>query len=426
MFDIKWIRENPDAFDDGMMRRGLDPMAAQLIEMDKARRKISTRAQEIQAERNRLSKEIGQAKAKGEDATDIIRQVSETKGIQAASEEEARTADTELNNFLEGLPNLPFNDVPVGPDESANVEMRKWGEPPSFGFDPKEHFELGEALGLMDFETAAKISGARFVFLTGHLARLERALAAFMLDHNTGEFGYTEVNPPALVNDQTMYGTGQLPKFAEELFRTEEGYWLIPTAEVPLTNITSGQILEEENLPRRYTAMTWCFRSEAGSAGKDTRGMIRQHQFTKVEMVSVTAPEDSEAEHERMTSCAEDILQKLGLAYRTVVLSTGDMGAGARKTYDIEVWLPGQNEYREISSCSNCGDFQARRMNTRCRPKGEKATLFVHTLNGSGLAVGRALIAVLENYQQADGSVIIPDVLRPYMNGLEVIDRDNA
>ena len=426
MFDIKWIRENPDAFDHGMKRRGLEPMAAQLIDMDKARREISTHAQEIQAERNRLSKEIGQAKAKGEDTTDIIRQVSETKEAQSAAEEEARKADTELNDILAGIPNLPFEDVPVGADESANMEMRKWGEPPSFEFDPKEHFDLGEALGLMDFETAAKISGARFVLLSGHLARLERALAAFMLDHNTTEFGYTEVNPPALVNDQTMYGTGQLPKFAEDLFHTEEGYWLIPTAEVPLTNIAAGHIIEEEYLPRRYTAMTWCFRSEAGSAGKDTRGMIRQHQFTKVEMVSITAPENSEAEHERMTHCAEDILQKLGLAYRTVVLSTGDMGFGARKTYDIEVWLPGQNQYREISSCSNCGDFQARRMNTRCRPKGEKATRFVHTLNGSGLAVGRTLVAILENYQQADGSVTIPDALRPYMNGLEVIARGDA
>ncbi len=426
MFDIKWIRENPDSFDDGMKRRGLAAMAQDLITRDKERREIATRAQDIQAERNKLSKEIGQAKARGEDASDIMRQVSESKDTQAAAEEEARKADAELNDILAGIPNLPFDDVPVGPDESANVEVRKWGEPPTFDFEPKEHFDLGEDLGLMDFETAAKISGARFVLLTGHLARLERALAAFMLDHNTDDYGYTEVNPPALVNDATMYGTGQLPKFSEDLFRTEQGYWLIPTAEVPLTNIAAGHIIDDEYLPRRYTAMTWCFRSEAGSAGKDTRGMIRQHQFTKVEMVSVTKPEDSEAEHERMTLCAEDILQKLRLPYRTVVLSTGDMGFGARKTYDIEVWLPGQNQYREISSCSNCGDFQARRMNTRCRPKGEKATRFVHTLNGSGLAVGRTLVAVLENYQQADGSVIVPEVLRPYMNGLEAIGRDIA
>jgi len=426
MFDIKWIRENPDSFDDGMKRRGLAAMAQDLITRDKERREIATRAQDIQAERNKLSKEIGQAKARGEDASDIMRQVSESKDTQAAAEEEARKADAELNDILAGIPNLPFDDVPVGPDESANVEVRKWGEPPTFDFEPKEHFDLGEDLGLMDFETAAKISGARFVLLTGHLARLERALAAFMLDHNTDDYGYTEVNPPALVNDATMYGTGQLPKFSEDLFRTEQGYWLIPTAEVPLTNIAAGHIIDDEYLPRRYTAMTWCFRSEAGSAGKDTRGMIRQHQFTKVEMVSVTKPEDSEAEHERMTLCAEDILQKLRLPYRTVVLSTGDMGFGARKTYDIEVWLPGQNQYREISSCSNCGDFQARRMNTRCRPKGEKATRFVHTLNGSGLAVGRTLVAVLENYQQVDGSVIVPEVLRPYMNGLEAIGRDIA
>lgn len=426
MFDIKWIRDNPDAFDEGMNRRGLDPMAANLIELDMERRAISTRAQEIQAERNKLSKEIGQAKANGEDASEIIQKVSESKEAQAAAEEEARAAGAKLNDILSGLPNLPLDDVPVGPDESANVEVRTWGEPPAYDFEPKEHFDLGEALGLMDFETAAKLAGSRFVVLSGHLARMERALAAFMLDHNTGEFGYTEVNPPAMVNDQTMYGTGQLPKFAEDLFRTEEGYWLIPTAEVPLTNIAAGNIIEEEYLPRRYTAMTWCFRSEAGSAGKDTRGMIRQHQFTKVEMVSLTRPEDSTEELERMTSCAEDILQKLNLPYRTVVLSTGDMGFGARKTYDIEVWLSGQNQYREISSCSNCGDFQARRMNTRCRPKGEKETRFVHTLNGSGLAVGRTLIAIMENYQQADGSIVVPEALRPYMNGLEVIGRDDA
>lgn len=426
MFDIKWIRENPDAFNEGMNRRGLEPMAASLIEHDMERRAISTRAQEIQAERNKLSKEIGQAKANGEDASEIIQKVSESKDAQTAAEEEARAAEAKLNDILSGLPNLPMDDVPVGPDESANVEVRKWGEPPTYDFEPKEHFDLGEALGLMDFETAAKLAGSRFVVLSGHLARMERALAAFMLDHNTGEFGYTEVNPPAMVNDQTMYGTGQLPKFAEDLFRTEEGYWLIPTAEVPLTNIAAGNIIEEEYLPRRYTAMTWCFRSEAGSAGKDTRGMIRQHQFTKVEMVSVTKPEDSTDELERMTSCAEDILQRLNLPYRTVVLSTGDMGFGARKTYDIEVWLSGQNQYREISSCSNCGDFQARRMNTRCRPKGEKETRFVHTLNGSGLAVGRTLIAIMENYQQADGSIVVPDALRPYVNGLEVIGRDYA
>jgi seryl-tRNA synthetase len=421
MFDIKWIRENPDAFDEGLSRRALEPMAAQLIEMDKVRREHLTTAQEIQAERNKLSKEIGQAKSRGEDASEIMAQVSESKEAEGKAEESAKEAEAKLNNVLSGIPNLPFDDVPVGPDESANVKVRTWGDIPTFDFTPKEHFDLGEALGLMDFERATKISGARFVLLTGALARMERALAAFMLDIHTQENGYTEVNPPALVNDDTMYGTGQLPKFADDLFRTEEGFWLIPTAEVPLSNIVRGEIVDTESLPRRYTAQTWCFRSEAGSTGRDTRGMIRQHQFTKVEMVSVTTPDKSMEELERMTACAEGILQRLELPYHTLVLSTGDMGFGARKTYDIEVWLPGQDQYREISSCSNCWDFQARRMNARCRPKGEKGTEFVHTLNGSGLAVGRTLVAILENYQQADGSVRIPEALRPYMNGLEVI-----
>ncbi len=422
MFDIKWIRENPDAFDEGLNRRALAPMAADLIEMDRIRREHLTTAQEIQAERNRLSKEIGQAKSRGEDASDIMAKVSESKQAESRAEESAKEAEITLNNALSGIPNLPFDDVPVGADESANVEVRTWGEPRPFDFEPKEHFDIGETLGLMDFERAVKISGARFVLLTGALARMERALAAFMLDIHTQENGYTEVNPPALVNDDTMYGTGQLPKFADDLFRTEEGFWLIPTSEVPLSNIVRGEIVDTESLPRRYTAQTWCFRSEAGSAGRDTRGMIRQHQFTKVEMVSVTAPDQSMDELERMTACAEDILQRLELPYRTVVLATGDMGFGARKTYDIEVWLPGQDQYREISSCSNCWDFQARRMNARCRAKGEKGTEFVHTLNGSGLAVGRTLIAILENYQHADGTVTVPHALRPYMNGLEVIN----
>ncbi len=422
MFDIKWIRENPEAFDEGMDRRGLEPMAANLIAMDKERRQHLTSSQEIQAERNRLSKEIGQIKARGEDASEVMTRVAESKQAEAAADEAAKVAGAKLDYALSGIPNLPMDDVPVGTDESANKEVRRWGELPSFDFEPKQHYDIGEALRLMDFETAAKLAGSRFVLLSGHLARMERALAAFMLDHNTLEYGYTEVNPPALVNDDTMYGTGQLPKFSEDLFRTEEGYWLIPTAEVPLTNIVAGHIVEEEYLPRRYTAQTWCFRSEAGSAGKDTRGMIRQHQFTKVEMVSITRPEKSLEELERMTECAEDILKRLELPYRTMVLSTGDMGFGARKTYDIEVWLAGQDQYREISSCSVCGDFQARRMNARCRRKGEKATRFVHTLNGSGLAVGRTLIAILENCQQADGSVIVPHALRPYMNNLEVIN----
>ena len=421
MFDIKWIRDNPEEFDRGMERRRLEPQAAGLIALDATRREAQTKAQDIQAERNRLSKEIGAAKAKGEDAQDIMDAVSKTKTAEAEAEKAAEAATAALEKALSELPNLPADDVPDGPDEASNEEVRTWGDKPTFDFDPKEHFDIGEALGLMDFETAARMSGARFVLLSGALAHMERALANFMLDLHTIEHDLTEVNPPALVNDSAMFGTGQLPKFGEDLFRTEDGLWMIPTAEVPLTNIVAGQIIEATYLPRRYTAMTWCFRSEAGAAGKDTRGMIRQHQFTKVEMVTVSAPETSNEELERMTNCAEEVLKRLGLAYRTVVLSTGDMGFGAQKTYDIEVWLPGQDKYREISSCSNCGDFQARRMKARFREKGEKGTQFVHTLNGSGLAVGRTLIAVLENYQQADGSVVVPDVLRPYMGGLEVI-----
>lgn len=424
MFDIKWIRDNPDEFDQGMARRGLDPQSPAILALDAARRDAQTRAQELQTERNSLSKKIGMLKSKGEDASAVMAQVSQSKDAQAAIEAEASEASTKLTNALAGLPNLPFDEVPDGKTEDDNVEVRRIGEPRAFDFTPKDHVDIGESLGMMDFEVAAKIAGARFVLLSGGLARMERALASFMLDHNTVEFGYTEVNPPALVNDKTMFGTGQLPKFGNDLFKTTDGYWLIPTAEVPLTNIVADEIVDEEELPKRFTAMTWCFRSEAGSAGRDTRGMIRQHQFTKVEMVSVTKPEDSMDELERMTSCAEDILTKLGLPFRTVTLCVGDMGAGARKTYDIEVWLPGQDRYREISSCSVCGDFQARRMNGRYRIKGEKGTQFVHTLNGSGLAVGRTLIAVLENYQQADGSIEIPDVLQPYMGGLKVLKVD--
>ncbi len=424
MFDIRWIRDNPDAFDKGMARRNLPPQAESLIALDATRRNAQTRAQELQTERNALSKEIGKIKAQGGDADEIMAKVSASKDAQAAVEAEAQTALEALNDALSRLPNLPFDDVPDGASEDDNVEMRRVGTPASFDFTPKDHVDLGEALGMMDFETAAKIAGSRFVLLSGGLARMERALGAFMLDHNTEQFGYTEVNPPALVNEKTMFGTGQLPKFGDDLFKTTDGYWLIPTAEVPLTNIVADHIIDEDYLPRRYTAMTWCFRSEAGAAGKDTRGMIRQHQFSKVEMVSVTHPDHSLDELERMTSCAEDILQQLGLPFRTVVLCTGDMGAGARKTYDIEVWLPAQDRYREISSCSVCGDFQARRMNARMRVKGEKGTQFVHTLNGSGLAVGRTLIAIMENYQQADGSVVIPEALRPYMGGLEVLRAD--
>ena len=421
MFDIKWIRDNPEAFDAGLARRKLGPLSSDMIALDKIRRDAETQAQEIQAERNKLSKEIGQAKARGEDASEILAQVSRSKDDQADAEEQARKATDDMTAALSAIPNLPAADVPDGTSEDDNAEMHTWGIPGKFDFTPKEHFELGEALGLMDFETAAKMSGSRFVILSGALARMERALASFMLDLHTGEHGLTEINPPALVRDSALYGTGQLPKFGDDLFKTDDGYWMIPTAEVPLTNMVAGEILDEETMPRRYTAMTWCFRSEAGSAGKDTRGMIRQHQFTKVEMVSVTTPDKSDAELDRMTSCAEEVLKRLKLPYRVVKLCTGDLGFGAVRTYDLEVWLPGQDRYREISSCSSCGDFQARRMKTRSRAKGEKATRFVHTLNGSGLAVGRALVAILENYQQADGSIVVPDVLRPYMGGLEVI-----
>lgn len=421
MFDIKWIRENPAQFDAGLARRGKTGESADLIALDKERRDLISQAQDVQSERNKLSKEIGMAKREDRDATDIMAQVSKSKSKESELEELAKAKEAELDAALMSLPNLPAQDVPNGADENDNEEVRTWGTPASFDFKPKEHFDIGEELGLMDFETAAKLSGSRFVILSGALARMERALSSYMLDLHTMKHGLTEVNPPALVKDEALFGTGQLPKFSEDLFRTENGYWLIPTAEVPLTNMVSGEILAENTLPRRYTAMTWCFRSEAGSAGRDTRGMIRQHQFSKVEMVSIVKPEESDSELERMTGCAEAVLQGLELPYRVVKLCTGDMGFSAQRTFDIEVWLPGQDQYREISSCSTTGDFQARRMKARFRPEGEKKTQFVHTLNGSGLAVGRCLVAVLENYQQADGSVIIPEVLRPYMGGLEVI-----
>lgn len=426
MLDIKWIRENAEAFDAALARRGLPPESSPLLQLDQARREALTAAQEIQARRNALSKEIGRRKGRGEDVEDLLAAVGRCKDEQADLEARAAAADSDLRQALAQIPNVPACDVPDGRDETANVELRPWGRPRAFDFRAREHFEIGEAAGLMDFQSAAKLSGARFVVLRGSMARLERALANFMLDVHTGAFGYVETNPPALVNAETLFGTGQLPKFSEDNFQTTDGRWLIPTAEVPLTNLVSDEILDEDSLPLRYTAMTWCFRAEAGAAGKDTRGMIRQHQFTKVELVSITAPEQSNDEHERMTACAEEVLRRLGLPYRVVVLCTGDMGFSARKTYDIEVWLPGQGRYREISSCSNCGDFQARRMNARCRKKGDKNTRFVHTLNGSGLAVGRTLIAVLENYQQADGSVVVPEVLRPYMGGLEVIGSHGA
>ncbi len=421
MHDIRWIRDNPDAFDAALARRGLAPESASLTALDTRRRQAQTEAQTLQSERNALSKEIGRAKSEGRDAGDIIARVGAMKDRLGELEAEQKEAEAALTAALEVIPNLPFEDVPVGPDEAANVELRRVGEQPDFDFEPKQHFDLGEALGEMDFDTAASLSGARFVLLSGRLARLERALAQFMLDTHTGEFGYTEISPPVLVRDHVLYGTGQLPKFAGDQYRTEEGMWLIPTAEVPLTNIAAGQVVDESALPHRYTAYTLCFRSEAGAAGRDTRGMLRQHQFSKVEMVSIAHPDESEAELERMTGCAEAILKRLGIPYRVVVLSTGDMGFGARKTYDLEVWLPGQGAYREISSCSNCGDFQARRMNARYRPAGGKGTRFVHTLNGSGLAVGRTLIAVMENCQQADGSIAVPEALRPYMGGIDRI-----
>jgi seryl-tRNA synthetase len=425
VFDIKWIREHPEVFDAGLRKRGLPPLAQQLLALDEQRRAHVTRLQEAQARRNAASKEIGKAKAAKDEgrAQALMAEVAELKETISKAEDEVRRRDEELLTALSEIPNLPRDDVPVGADETGNVEVRRWGEPRRFAFTPKQHFEIGEALGLMDFETAAKLSGARFVVLKGALARLERALAAFMLDLHTGEFGYEESIPPFLVRDHTAYGTGNLPKFGEDLFQTTNHYWLIPTAEVALTNYVREQILDESQLPMRLTAWTPCFRSEAGAAGKDTRGMIRQHQFSKVELVSITTPEQSTEEHERMTACAEEVLKRLELPYRTVLLCTGDMGFASEKTYDIEVWLPGQNTYREISSCSVCGAFQARRMEARYRPKGSKEIRYVHTLNGSGLAVGRTLIAVLENYQQEDGSVTVPEALRPYMGGMERIVR---
>jgi len=465
LLDIKWIRENQDAFVAGLKNRGAytpEEALNQVLRLDEQRRATIQKLQEAQARRNAASKEIGQAKASKDEAS-AKRLMDEVAGLKAAiqeGEENEREQDKALRDLLANIPNVPADDVPVGPDEKANVELRKVGTPRDFKeFKPKQHFELGEALGLMDFETAAKLSGSRFVVLKGALARLERALSQFMLDLHTSEHGYTEVNPPLLVRDDTMFGTAQLPKFSNDQFSTrrqptpeefewladevtkrgqskiaevffemgwkslQQQLWLIPTAEVPLTNLVREDITDEAMLPIRVTAGTPCFRAEAGAAGKDTRGMIRQHQFSKVELVSITTPQQSAKEHERMTACAEEVLKRLEIPYRVVVLSTGDMGFAAQKTYDIEVWLPGQGMYREISSCSNCGDFQARRMNARYRPQGAKDTRFVHTLNGSGVAVGRALIAVMENYQEEDGSIRIPNALKPYMGGLAKIER---
>jgi seryl-tRNA synthetase len=492
VFDIKWIRDNPDAFDAGLDKRGIkrteDPkpgdvlFAEQLLELDERRRKVVTRLQEAQARRNAASKEIGKAKGAKDEAkaAALMAEVAALKETMAKGEEEQRAADKALQDALSIIPNTPREDVPEGTDEHGNVEQRKVDAPPKLvGINkPLQHFEIGERLGLMDFETAAKLSGARFVVLKGALARMERALGAFMLDIHTapeknGIGGYTEIAPPILVRDDAMYGTAQLPKFEDDQFAAtrnkrdvelilsmtwqemddafrkgpdqkltltghvegqirdivsrrggdvKEYLWLVPTAEVPLTNLVREKITDEAELPIRVTAFTPCFRAEAGAAGKDTRGMIRQHQFSKVELVSITTPEQSSAEHERMTACAEEVLKRLGLAYRTMLLCTGDMGFASQKTYDIEVWLPGQDTYREISSCSVCGDFQARRMNARYKPKGAKDNRFVHTLNGSGLAVGRTLVAILENYQQEDGSVAIPDALVPYMGGKKRIE----
>jgi seryl-tRNA synthetase len=429
MHDIRFIRENPAAFDEGLGRRGLSALSRQILDIDQAWRDATKKLQDMQSLRNDASKKIGQAKAQKNEAEAqrLMADVARLKDEIPATELRVRESEEALNELLSTIPNLPAADVPDGPDETANKEARRVGSPRSTNFAPKQHFDLGEALKLMDFDAASKMSGARFVLLRGPLARLERAIANFMLDLHTETFGYQEVVPPFLVRDQAMFGTAQLPKFREEQFGTTNGYWLIPTSEVPLTNQVRETILDEAQLPMRFTAWTPCFRSEAGAAGKDTRGMIRLHQFSKVELVSITTPENSDAEHERMVSCAEEVLKRLGLAYRTMVLSTGDMGFSARKTYDIEVWLPGQNAFREISSCSNCGDFQARRMDARYRPAGDaKGTRFVHTLNGSGLAVGRTLVAVLENYQQADGSIAVPDVLKSYMGGVEVIAAHGA
>jgi seryl-tRNA synthetase len=474
LLDIKWIRENQDAFVKGLEHRGFQApreTLTQILKLDKQRRTMIRELQEAQARRNAASREIGKAKASKDEASAkrLMDEVVALKSTIQDGEAAEKRLDDELRTLLTGVPNTPADDVPVGPDEKANVILREVGQPPKFDFRPKQHFELGEALGLMDFETAAKLSGSRFVVLRGPLAHLERALAQFMLDLHTSEHGYTEVAPPLLVRDDTMFGTAQLPKFADDqfsvnrklpeneflrldvqdwfarvaaqppahlhdeawrkqqqqfwssIFLLEDRLWLIPTAEVPLTNLVREDIIDEAKLPMRVTAGTPCFRAEAGAAGKDTRGMVRQHQFSKVELVSITTPEQSASEHERMTACAEEVLKRLGLTYRVVVLSTGDMGFASQKTYDIEAWLPGQGTYREISSCSNCGDFQARRMNARHRPADAKETRYVHTLNGSGVAVGRALIAVIENYQETDGSIRIPDALKPYMGGLERI-----
>jgi seryl-tRNA synthetase len=436
MHDIKWIRDNPEAFDKALKRRGLEPLSKPLVALDEKRRTAILAAEQAQARRNAASKEIGEAKKNKDEAraNALMAEVGELKTTLPELETATKQFEDELKRELSGIPNLPLDEVPDGADEHGNVEHHHFGAKRAYAFKPKEHVELGEGLGFMDFEAAAKMSGARFVILKKGLARLERAIGQFMLDLHTGEHGYTEVNPPLLVRDDVMFGTAQLPKFKDDQFSVYAGpaeadasnFWLIPTAEVPLTNLVRESILDEKELPLRLTALTPCFRAEAGAAGRDTRGMIRQHQFTKVELVSITTPEESRNEHERMLACAEEVLRRLDLHYRVMTLCTGDMGFASQKTYDIEVWMPGQGEggmYREISSCSVCGDFQARRMDARSRgPDGKPR--FVHTLNGSGTAVGRALIAVMETYQQDGGSIAVPDVLQPYMGGLKVISKD--
>ena len=425
MLDIKWIRDNPAALDAALVKRGAEALSASVIALDEKRRSLVQSVQDMQSRRNSASKEIGAAMAQKntELAEKLKAEMATLKETLPGAEEEERKVSAELIDMLSRIPNIPLDDVPVGKDEHDNEVKRVVGDKPGWNHAPHEHYEIGEALGYMDFERAAKLSGARFTVLTSQLARMERALGQFMLDLHTREHGYTEVSSPLMVRDEAMYGTGQLPKFSEDLFRTTDGRWLIPTAEVTLTNLVSGEILDQDKLPLRFTALTPSFRSEAGSAGRDTRGMLRQHQFWKCELVSITDADSSIAEHERMTACAEEVLKRLGLHFRTMTLCSGDMGFGARKTYDLEVWLPGQNTYREISSCSVCGDFQGRRMNARYRNASDKTLNFVHTLNGSGTAVGRCLIAVMENYLNEDGSITVPDVLLPYMGGVTRIEK---
>jgi seryl-tRNA synthetase len=419
MHDIRAIRENPELYEKAWAAKGRSGAAAEAIALDAKLRAAKLALETAQSRRNEASKLIGQAKAKKDEAEAqrLMAEVEQVKAVLAEQADVERSVSDDLQGLLAQLPNIPLPDVPVGSDEHDNVEVRRWGEPFAIA-NPKDHVDLGERLGMIDFEAAARMSGARFVILKGQIARLERAIGQFMLDMQTQEHGYTEVSPPLLVNDAAAYGTDKLPKFAEDLFRTTDGRWLIPTAEVPLTSMVMGQITAEEELPLRLTALTPCFRSEAGASGRDTRGMIRQHQFYKVELVSITTPEESEAEHERMVGCAEAVLKALELPHRTMLLCTGDMGFGARKTYDLEVWIPSEGRYREISSCSNCGDFQARRMDARTKKAGEKGTRFVHTMNGSGLAVGRTLVAVMENYQDEKGRIAIPQALHPYLPGL--------